>query len=85
MLILTFDHNLTTRQVGGKTSANREQLNKLPLRCQVLGVKEEAQQLKERTKTPATETKKPQRVRGEEEERKKSEGGKRHIEGGSGG
>lgn len=37
VLILTSDRNLTACQVGGETGTNREQLNKLPLCCQVLG------------------------------------------------
>lgn len=37
VLILRSDHSLTACQVGGETSANREQLNKLLLCCQVLG------------------------------------------------
>lgn len=76
VLILTCDRNLTACQVGGETSTNREQLNKLPVTLLPSpGREEEAQRLKERTRTPAKESEKPQRVRGEEEERKKSEGG----------
>lgn len=51
-LILTPDHSLTTCQVGGESSTNREQLNKLALHCQVLGGREEAERLKTRTKSP---------------------------------
>lgn len=72
---MTSNHNLTACQVGGETSTNREQLNKLPLCCQVLGGRKRHSGLKKELKPPATETEKPQRARGEEEERQKSEGG----------
>lgn len=77
VLILTSDHNFTACQVGGESSTNREQLNKLPLCCQVLGRRKRHSSLKKELKPLLQRPRKPRGwgVRGEEEERMKSEGG----------
>lgn len=62
----TSDNYLTTCQVRGETSNG---LTNYCLCCQVLGGRKRHRGLKKQLKTPATETKKPQRVRGEEDER----------------